>query len=90
MDIIESYYRNEKKQFKRMVELAFIHAEVVARYMFPQKGETEPPRPWEYFSDLFNEEHERHDRLQKGNELEDVKAQRKAYAKEFNRRRRSQ
>ncbi len=73
-----------------MVELAFIHAEVVTRYMFPKKGETEPPRTWEYFPELFNEEHEKHDGIQKDNELEDLKARRKAYAKEFNRRRQSQ
>lgn len=87
MDLIESFYRKEKAALKRRVEMVFLHAEVTAGYLFPGKGQTEPPYPWDYYPKLFEKEQKAHDAARNSNELDDCISRRKAYALEFNRRR---
>lgn len=64
----------------------FVFAEVSTRYRLITKENPELPHPWEYFPDLFIEEHDRYEKEKLEKDLEDVKQNRRSYAAEFNRR----
>lgn len=54
-DLMASYNRKKRRSFKEQVGLAFLQAEVTARYLALQKDDT-IPAPWEYYPKLFESE----------------------------------
>lgn len=64
---------------------AMLHAEM--RFKARQK-ETDPiPQPWDYYPVLFAEEKKQHDEAEEMKSVSETAAGRRAYAAEFNRRR---
>lgn len=66
--------------------MAFIHAQVVKRYLFPPEGSNEPPHPWEYYPQLFEREKQDYEARAEAADLDNLKNSRKAYYAEHNRR----
>ena len=81
-DKMESFTRMEKERWKRRIRHDFILREVQAAYIMLDKG-TKPPRPWDYYPDLFAKEKQE-------TEYAEYKENRRKYYEEFNRRRHQQ
>ena len=79
IDKMDSYARTEKERWKRKIRHDFILREVQAAYIGLEKGK-KPPRPWDYYPELFEKEKEE-------TEFAEYKERRRQYIEEFNRRR---
>lgn len=86
LDIMDSYDRRRTREAREQAARVFIHADVMARRLFPPEGTKEPPHPWEYYPELFKEEHDSYEQKAKDQELISLKNSRKAYYAEFNKR----
>lgn len=87
MDITEAYNRRERRLFKDAVRQQFLLAEVITRYLTRDKGE-DPPKPWEYYPELFSEDKKTAEEQEEEKQLLELKERRRVYADEVNRRRR--
>lgn len=85
LDMIFSYDRREKRQLKENISRDFVRARVIRRLLFPNKGE-QAPRPWEYYPELFADEMQAAEEAEENAQLEEYKANKRAYVEEFNRR----
>lgn len=86
-DLIRIFWQKKEKELKWKIAHDFAMLEAQARFTFREKGQ-DIPHPWEYYPDLFEEEAGRYKARKKQNQLEEYKEARRAYAAEFNRRRR--
>lgn len=90
MDRVESYNRVEKRRRREKILDNFVLAEVTAistAELLMAEGKPKLPRPWEYYPELFAEEKEAVEEMEKEKALEEYKEQRRRYIMEFNRRR---
>ena len=83
-DLISSYNRREKQDFKDKIDRAFLQANVTARMIFPPKDGAEPPHQWDYYPELYVKEQQQHEAKQRTVELADFKDKRRQYYKSFN------
>lgn len=84
-DIIYAIDERTKVEERRRIDKIFVLAEVMTRYLFPDKNKKEPPHPWEYYPELFKEEKEKYIEKATGEAaVENFKEKRKAYYKMFN------
>lgn len=84
-DIIYALDERAKVEERRRIDKIFVLAEVMTRYLFPDKKKKEAPHPWEYYPELFKEEKKRYIEKATGEAAQaDFKEKRKAYYKRFN------
>lgn len=86
MDILESCERKEKKKRRAQIQDIFLLAEVQTRYLVRPEN-TDIPRPWEYYPELFKPDRIAFEAKKAEDELEACKISRRQYAQEFNIRR---
>lgn len=90
-DLMESHRRTERQQAKQRINQDFIMAEVNARYLaMAMDGKGELPKVWEYYPELYADERTQYEAQMAADEMEDYKARRLEYVREFNRRRKRQ
>lgn len=90
-DLMESRRRIERQQAKQRINRDFIMAEVNARYLaMAMDGKGEIPKVWEYYPELYADEKTQYETRMAADALEDYKARRLDYVREFNRRRKKQ
>lgn len=91
LDLMESRYRAERRERRFRISDIYLLAKITAEYIgisfAGDKYNGEMPHPWDTYPKLFAEDKEEYERKQADASLEDYKQKRKAYAKEFNRRR---
>lgn len=85
LDMILSYDRRKKRELKSQISRDFVRANVIRRVLFPGKNES-APRPWEYYPDVFADEMQAAEEAEERTQLEEYKANKRAYVEEFNRR----
>lgn len=88
-DLMESHRRIERQQAKQRINQDFIMAEVNARYL-AMDGKGEIPKVWEYYPELYADEKTQYETRMAADAMEDYKARRLDYVREFNRRRKKQ
>lgn len=86
-DTVRAHNKREERQRKKEIWDIFLKAEVMARYITKEEGK-EPPRPWEYYPDMFEEERKEYESTVEKERFEDYKDRRRTYVEEMNRRRR--
>lgn len=90
-DLMESNRRIERQQAKQRINQDFIMAEVNARYLaMAMDGKGEIPKVWEYYPELYADEKTQYETRMAADAMEDYKARRLDYVREFNRRRKKQ
>ena len=85
LDMIFSYDRRKKRELKIQISRDFVRASVIRRVLFPGKNE-QAPHPWEYYPELFTDEQQTAEVAEEKAQLEEYKANKRAYIEEFNRR----
>ena len=90
-DLMESHRRIERQQAKQRINQDFIMAEVNARYLaMAMDGKGEIPKVWENYPELYADEKTQYETRMAADAMEDYKARRLDYVREFNRRRKKQ
>ena len=90
-DLMESHRRIGRQQAKQRINQDFIMAEVNARYLaMAMDGKGEIPKVWEYYPELYADEKTQYETRMAADAIEDYKARRLDYVREFNRRRKKQ
>lgn len=86
VEVLEAFERREKRHRKEQIRDIFLQAEVQSRYLTVSKN-TEIPRPWEYYPELFSEDKQAFEVQKEADDMEACRNNRRRYAAEFNRRR---
>ncbi|MDO4275875.1 MAG: hypothetical protein Q4D16_19585 [Eubacteriales bacterium] len=90
LDMMESRIRVESRKRREKIIDDFKIAEATAiniAILFSEK-KNELSKPWDYYTDIFDNDKKYYEEQKRIRDLEEYKKQRQEYIKEFNRRRR--
>lgn len=84
-DRINSFERTYSREAKEKISLTFLLSKlVIEQYASASDKKIKPPKPWDYYPELFKEEKITFRAAEKAEELEDYKVKRKAFAQKHN------
>lgn len=90
IDCMDSFYRRRKNDAKEKLSMLFLLAESTAEHIGCYLNTANKARqPWEVFPNLFAEEKELHEKQMARQQMDTARENRKKYAAELKRRRKS-
>lgn len=84
-DRLNGFRKRQEQDQRAAIIRDFVLAEVIAREVLSEKG-AQPPKPWNYYPQLFRDEKKAYEEKIAADEMETAKENRRAYMQEFNRR----
>lgn len=88
LDMIEGHEKEKERERKRQLMDSFTTAKAIAlNFSTALSGKDNFVNPWDFYADMFKEEKEHFEQVQREQELAKRREEKKKFIEEFNRRR---